>query len=394
VETSQVPSGEKLVRAAAEIVPLLQANAKWTEDNRRLHDESIEALEAAGLLKLRVPKRYGGYEVDARTLVEVISQLGRGCGSTSWNTSVWSIIAWIVCMFPDQVQDEVFSTPNVRLVGTLSPTAMATPAAGGIVINGKWGFISGALHSHWQAMVGVLQASDGSQPMPFFALAPLRDLTIIDDWHTSGLKGTGSVSTVAQDLFVPQERVLPMPLVLREQYASQANSTSPVYRLPMLPTAAATSVGTAIGLAKGAAETFMERLPGKKITYTDYAKQAEAPPTHLQVAEATMLTDEAEFHALRLADLLDAKGISGDSWTMKERVLARADLNRACQLAKRAVDILISASGGSSIYSDVPIQRIQRDIQAICLHALINPTTGLELYGRILCNQPPNTLYI
>jgi hypothetical protein len=74
---------------------------------------------------------------------------------------------------------------------------------------------------------------------------------------------------------------------------------------------------------------------------------------------------------------------------MKECVLARADSSRACQLAKRAVDILISAIGGSSIYSDVPIQRIQRDIQAICLHALINPTTGLELYGGSCATSRP-----
>jgi alkylation response protein AidB-like acyl-CoA dehydrogenase len=394
VETSQIPPREKLVRAAAELVPLLRANAKWAEDNRRLPDESIEALADAGILRMRVPRRYGGYEADARTLVEVFSQLGRGCGSTSWNAAVYSITAWIACMFPDEVQDEVFATPDVRVVGTLSPTAMATPVEGGVVVNGKWGFISGALHAHWQAIVAVLVPPDGSQPLPFFALAPLSELRVIDDWYTSGLKATGSVSTVAQDLFVPQERVLPLPLVLQEQYASKANASSPIYRMPLLPTASATSVGTAIGLARAAMETFQERLSGKKITYTSYEKQNEAPLTQLQVAEAKLLTDEAEFHALRLADLLDSKGSSGDSWTLQERVGARADMGRACQLAKQAVDILVSASGGSSIYSDVPIQRIQRDVQAINLHALMNPNTNLELYGRVLCDQPPNSLYV
>jgi alkylation response protein AidB-like acyl-CoA dehydrogenase len=288
----------------------------------------------------------------------------------------------------------VFVNPNVRVVGTLSPTAMATPVDGGVVVNGKWGFISGALHAHWQAIVAVLVPPDGSQPMPFFALVPLSELHVIDDWYTSGLKATGSVSTVAQDLFVPQERVLPLPLVLQEQYASKANASSPVYRVPLLPTASVTSVGTAIGLARAARETFMERLPDKKITYTSYEKQSEAPLTQLQVAEAAMLTDEAEFHALRLADLMDSKGSSGDSWTMQERAGARAAMGRACQLSKKAIDILASASGGSSVYSDAPIQRIQRDIQAINLHALMNPNTNLELYGRVLCDQPPNSLYI
>jgi alkylation response protein AidB-like acyl-CoA dehydrogenase len=67
---------------------------------------------------------------------------------------------------------------------------------------------------------------------------------------------------------------------------------------------------------------------------------------------------------------------------------------RACHLAREAADILASASGGSSVYSNVPIQRIARDLQTINLHALMNPTTNYELYGRVLCDQPPNTLYI
>ena len=58
------------------------------------------------------------------------------------------------------------------------------------------------------------------------------------------------------------------------------------------------------------------------------------------------------------------------------------------------MDILLAASGGSSIYLDVPIQRIARDVQAINLHALMNPNTNAELYGRVLCGLEPNTLYI
>ncbi|HET8643732.1 MAG TPA: acyl-CoA dehydrogenase family protein [Pseudonocardiaceae bacterium] len=392
MENTQV---DKLASRAAELVPLLKANAAWTEENRRLHEECIEAMGDAGIFKMRVPKRYGGYEVDARTLVDVFSQLGRGCGSTSWNAAVWSITGWIACMFSDEAQDEVFSTPDARVCGTLSPSAMAAPADGGVVINGKWGFISGALHSHWQVLVSVLITPDGSQPpMPIFALAPLSQLTIVDDWHTTGLRGTGSVSTVAQDLFVPQHRVLPLPLALQEQYLSKANAGSPIYRQPLLPTAAVTSVGTAVGLAKAACEAFLERLPDKKITYTGYEKAAEAPVMHLRVAEATMLADDAEFHAKRLAGVIDGKSASGDAWTLTERARARADMARACHLGREAADMLASASGGSSVYSNVPIQRIARDLQTINLHALMNPTTNYELYGRVLCDQPPNTLYI
>ncbi|MEU5090353.1 acyl-CoA dehydrogenase family protein [Streptomyces sp. NPDC021356] len=391
--TADIPTRAHLVQRAGDLAPLLKKNAAQAEEDRRLQDETIEAIAGAGLFKLRVPKRYGGYEADTRTLVEVAAELGRADGAAAWTTSVYWIPTFMACLFPDSVQDEVFATPDVRICGTLSPSALASPAEGGIVVNGKWGFVSGAHHAHWQEIIAVQPTPDG-QHLPVMALVPMSDLQIIDDWDTSGLRGTGSVSTVAQDVFVPQERVIPLPAILRGRYASELNAASPVYRVPLLPVASASSVGTVLGLARAARDVFFERLPDRTLTYTAYESQAQAPLTHHQVAEATLKIDQAEFHACRLADLVDAKGLAGEEFTLEERARARADMGAVVRLAKEAVGILAAASGGSSIYRDVPMQRISRDIQAVSLHALMNPDTNNELYGRVLCGLEPNTLYI
>ncbi|GGV45006.1 acyl-CoA dehydrogenase family protein [Streptomyces griseoflavus] len=391
--TADIPTRAQLVQRAAEVAPLLRANASKAEDAGRLQDETIEALAGAGVFRLRTPKRYGGYEADTRTLVDVAAELARGDGAAAWTASVYWIPTFMACLFPDSVQDEVFATPDVRICGTLSPSAQATPVEGGIVVNGKWSFVSGAPHAHWQEIIAAQEMPHG-QHLPLMALVPMDQLEIVDDWDTSGLRGTGSVSTVARDLFVPQERVMPLPAVLSGQYASQLNADTPAYRAPLLPVAAASSVGTAVGLARAAQDAFFERLPGRTLTYTWYAKQAEAAVTHLQASEAVLKADQAEFHAHRLAGLVDSKAASGEEWTVLERARARADLGTAVRLAKESVDIFASASGGSSVYRDVPIQRITRDIQAITLHALMNPATNAELYGRVLCGQQPNTLYI
>jgi alkylation response protein AidB-like acyl-CoA dehydrogenase len=390
---TEVPTREELVRRASDLLPLLRKNAAWSEENRRISESSIEALTDAGIFRMRVPARYGGYESDTRTLVDVGAELGRADGSTSWTTSVYWIPTWMAGLFPDEVQDEVFSTPDVRVCGTLSPTAMAAPVDGGIVVNGRWGFITGAWHAHWQEVIAVLVPPEG-EPYPVMALVPISDLTIVDDWHTTGMTGTGSVSTVAENVFIPSARVLPLPAVLQGQSASVLNSESPVWRAPLLPVAAASSVGTVLGLARGAKDAFFERLPGRKITYTSYTDQSQAPLTHLQVADATLKIDAAEFHAHRLGTLVDTKGAEGAEWTLEERVRARADLGAVCRLAKEAVDIFATASGASSIFADVPIQRIVRDVQAVNLHALMHPNTNAELYGRVLCGLEPNTLYI
>jgi hypothetical protein len=199
---------------------------------------------------------------------------------------------------------------------------------------------------------------------------------------------------VATNVFVPMDRVLPMPVVMQGQYASTINANSPVFRTPMIPTGAGGFIGVALGLAKAARNEFFKRLPNRKITYTDYTAQAEAPVTHFQVAEAALMIDEAEFHISRMADTLDRKGASGEPWSLDERMRNRGWLGRVVQLTKESVDVFSMASGGSSLYRSVPIQRIQRDMQAFALHALMHPNTNFELYGRGLCGLKPNTMYL
>lgn len=389
----EAPTRDELVRRAAGIADTVRANAAWSEEHRRLHDETIAAAAGAGLFRLRTPKRYGGFEVDTRTLFDVATQLGRADGSASWVMSVYWIPTWMACLLPDPAQDELFTNPDVRICGTLSPSAMAEPADGGIVVNGKWSFVSGALHSQWQEIIAVLVHPEHG-PVPVMGVVPIEDLQIVDDWRTAGLRGTGSVTTIADNVFVPGHRFALLPSVLQGQHAGTANAASPIYRAPLLPVASASSAGTALGLAKGALDTFLERLPERKITYTAYERQAEAPLTHHQVATATMKIDQAEFHGHRLTALVDGKTVGGTPWTLLERAQARADLGAVCRLSKEAVDILQTASGGSSIYDDVAIQRFYRDVQAVNLHALMHPDTNDELYGRVLCGLEPNTLYI
>lgn len=388
------PSPDELRKRADGLVPLIAERAAWSEENRRLHEDVVDALAASGLLDLRRPVRYGGFETSTTTLVDLMSTLAQADGSTAWNAGVWSIGAWMAAMYPDHVQDEVFATPAVRICVVLSPTAVAAPVDGGLRVDGRWRFMSGARDSHWQVVIAMAPTPDGAGQWPVAALVPMKDLTIVDDWYTSGLAGSGSVSTVADGVFVPRDRVIPMMDVLQGRYPSRLNADSPVFRTPMIPTGAAGFVGVAVGMAKAAEAAFLERLPERKITFTDYAAAGEAPVTHLQIAQASLRIEESDYHAHRMAEFLDRKGESGEQWTLDDRMRNRGWLGRTVELAKEAVDQLAAESGGSSIYRTAAIQRIQRDLHAFSLHALMHPATNFELYGRGLCGLGPNTMYL
>jgi alkylation response protein AidB-like acyl-CoA dehydrogenase len=393
VSTVEPSAREQLVSSVSELVPVLREKAAWMEDNRRIHADVIELLGAAGLFKLRRPKRYGGYEVDTRTLVDVGAQLARADGSLSWTLAAYWVPTFLAGFFPDEAQDEVFATEDVRVCGSSTPSVMAAPGDGGLILNGSSKFTSGALHAHWQEIAGILIRPDG-EPEPIMTLVPISDLELVDDWHTSGMRATGSITTVAKDLFVPHHRVIPMSAAMIPQSLSAANAASIIYRTPISLAAAATDAGIPVGLAEAAFEVFLERLPGRKITYTNYEKQSEAPITHTQVGTARLKIDEARFHAERCAAVVDGKCVNGEPWKLEERAQVRADWGQAARLAKEAVDILFSASGGSAIFTSSPLPRIVNDINAVNQHGLINPDTNTETYGRTLCGLEPNTLYI
>jgi alkylation response protein AidB-like acyl-CoA dehydrogenase len=394
MSTVVVPSREELVRRVREIAPLIRANAEWSVEHRRLHEETVKALTEAGLFRMRIPRRHGGYESDAQTMVAVADELAQADGSAAWVVACSWIASWGLGLFPDELQDEVFANPDVQVCTTIGPgTATAVPVDGGILVNGSWPCISGALSSEYQQIAAIFLDPNG-QPYPVMAPVKLSQLEVGDDWHTSGFRGTGSVATTAKDLFIPQERILPAPAVVGGQSVSKLNADIPMYRAPFIAVGAAATVGVAVGMAKALKDVFFERLPGRQITYTEYPSQAEAPVTHLRVAEAVMKIDEAEFHAQRLAALIDAKCAAGEPWDMIERARSRADEGAAVKLTKEAAEIFAQASGGSSAYTKVPIQRIVSDLQTFSLHAMMNPDVNAEIYGRILCGLEPNTYFI
>jgi alkylation response protein AidB-like acyl-CoA dehydrogenase len=382
-------SRDHLVARAAALVPMLREHAPAAEAARRLPPETCDALSQADVFRMTAPTRFGGLEADFVTQCEVLAEIARGCPSSSWVATIFSAMSWLVATLPDEVQEEVFASSDPRISGVFSPTGRAVRKGGGFVVNGRWGYNTGGHGSAW-TILNALAADDEGVEMPMCVLVPSRDLQRLDDWQASGMAATGSSTIVAMDLFVPAPRVFPLPAMTEAQYPPSRNSENPYFRYPLAAVLSVNAAGTPVGVARGALDLFHERLPGKAITYTTYANKAEAPVTHLQVGEASLTIDSADAHMRLACAALDDH--AGETLTVLDRVKARAHVSAATGLARDAVDLLFYASGASAIQSHVPIQRFQRDMQALANHAIMHPQTTMELYGRVLCGLEPNTL--
>ena len=119
-----------LIQRAAALVPMLRTNALAAEAARRVPEASFEALSEAGIFRMMAPKRYGGDEADFQTQCDVLAEIGRGCPSTSWVATIFSAMGWLVGVFPDEAQEEVFEGRDPRISGVFSPTGTAVAERG------------------------------------------------------------------------------------------------------------------------------------------------------------------------------------------------------------------------------------------------------------------------
>jgi alkylation response protein AidB-like acyl-CoA dehydrogenase len=376
-----------LTDRAAALVPLLLERAPAAEQARRVSDASFDALSKAGVFSMTAPKQFGGAEADFQTQCDVLAQIARGCPSTSWVATIFSAMSWLAATFPDQAQEEIFADRDPRISGVFSPTGTGVRKDGGVMVSGRWGFNTGCHGARWTVLNAVV--GPGAEAVPTCVIARSQELTIVDDWYATGMSATGSNTIVAENVFVPAHRCLPLPDMLEARLPARHNADNPYFNHPLSPVLTVNAGGTPLGIAQGALETFRERLPGRGIAYTFYTNKAEAPVTHLQLAEAALTLESADAHIRRATALLD--GHTSGQMSVDERIKSRAHVAYAMGLARQSVDTLFYASGASSIQTHVPIQRFQRDVQALANHAIMHTQTALELYGRTLCGLPPNT---
>ncbi|MEJ2889636.1 acyl-CoA dehydrogenase family protein [Actinomycetospora aeridis] len=383
-----------LVGRAREIVPVLARHAARTEEDRRVADENIALIDEAGLFSIMKPRRLGGLETDMRTKLEVSRELARGCGSTSWVTTLMNVCSFFAGLFPDQAQRDLWeSAPEARIAGVLAPSAEATKVDGGYRVTGTWGWASGCLHAQW-AVVGFPVPAGASEATGWedehgevvdqgLALVPMSDLTIEDTWFVAGMRGTGSNTLVARDVLVPEHRVISIPAAIGGRYATE-HTDEALYRSAFIPVAALVLAGPQLGLAQAALDLVIEKAPKRAISYTFYDVQTDAPTFQLAVAKAASLVDAAHLFAYRAAADIDQAAADGVYPDYAARARVRMDTGAAIENAREAIRTLVSAHGAGSFAEASPLQRIWRDSEVASRHAVISPAISTEVYGRAL----------
>ncbi|MBD3007596.1 MULTISPECIES: acyl-CoA dehydrogenase family protein [unclassified Streptomyces] len=375
---------DALVARAVALQPLLREHAMATETDRRVPDEVIDALAEAGLLKLSVPKRYGGHQTSLRTMLDVSAALAEGDGSTSWVVTLVNVCNWLTSLFPSKAQDDVFgANPDARVTGVLTPTSTSVKVDGGWRVSGRWYYNSGSSHSDWAALGVPLTDEEGEIVDQALLLAPREDLSLEDTWFVAGMKGTASNCLVAEDIFVPEHRVMSIPAATEGDYPTE-HKDEVLSRSALVPVLALVLAGPQLGLGRAALKYVTEKAARKPISYTFYETQAESVAVQMQIAEAALRIDTAILHAQRAAAQIDQAAQDGTYLSFTERARVRADTGWVIQNVLEAINTLVSVHGAASFAEVNPLQRIWRDANTAGRHAVAAPTVAMEVYGKAL----------
>lgn len=383
----------ELVQRAADIAPVLRANTAQADRDRRLPEESVQALIDAGVFQVWTPERYGGYEADLLTHQDVVYELSRGCPSAGWVVAMATTVTWLTSLLPGDVQDEIFGAdPGVRFVGLFNPSPVpARRVDGGWVVNGPWRFGTGSQMADW-AMLCCPQVDDAGTPVnALLAWVPMEELSVRDDWHVLGLRGTASNTMDGTDVFVTERRVLPMlgPGGAVGGYTHQEGKESTLYRVPCGMISSPVFVAVAIGIARTATEIVMEGLPKRSLSYGGYPHQIDVASTHMQLAESATKIDTAMLHVQRGARDAWAAGEAGAIQDDVTRTRVRHDTSYAVRCCKEAMDLLMYVSGASAVSEGTHMNQLYRDMSTACLHGIARLDVTLELYGSALCGISP-----
>lgn len=376
-----VPYAEALQRAR-DLVPALRGRAAAAEAARILPAETLADLRASGLLRTLQPRRWGGMEYDYIAYVDFPMEIARGCASTAWNFANLQIHHWMLALYDERAQAEVWGADPDALIasGIAFPQGQGRKSEGGFVVGGRWNFSSCVNVADWNML--AVTVKDGDKAVDHrMCLLHKSQYQVIDDWKVMGMRSTGSMTVVAKDVFVPEYKALCM-------YDTRGGAAFPGARTnknPAYQVSANALLGhgigaCAVGNAQAALELSIDAVKERSTSYTA-AKMRDFQAVQLRVGAAASKIDAARL-VLR-NDALEGqefatRGVVADTLA---KLRFKRNLAYAVNLCTEAVDLLHAMAGANGIYETYPLERIFRDAHSLAGHFSFSVDAQASAWG-------------
>lgn len=371
------------LKRAAELIPLLREHAATAEKERHLAPAVRDALHRTGLFRYLQPKSRGGMELDFAAWAEIPEMLGRGDCSTAWNVANLASHHRTLALFGKQAQDEVWNENPDALIaaGIAYPQGRAKKVDAGLMLSGTWNFCSAVTDSTWNMLACMVMENE--KPVDWVqCLLRESDYKVVDDWQTSGMRGTGSCTVKVEDLFVPQYRVQSMATALPGHvFAGVKNNPNPMYVIPTSAIGGHGLAGCIVGNAQGALDLTIDWI--KSRSTVQGAKMRDFQTVQLRTGMAGAKIDAARL--ILRNDCIEAEAATkaGRALGTEEKLRQKRNAALAVKLSIEAIDLLQEMAGANGIYQKGPLERIFRDARAAGAHIHFSIDMQMTQWGLV-----------
>ena len=384
---SYIPSREEITKAASDLIPKLRERAQEAEDLRTMPVETLQEMKDAGIHKMFTRKRYGGIEMDWGTQVDVARELGKGCASASWMSSVVMSHSWNLGRFPAEAQEEFWpSCPDAIIATAFAGGGEMKETEGGYILNGLWRFASGVDHSDCSIVAGQYKNANSKSGTGLdyrMALIMPDQYEIVDTWHAEGLKGTGSKDIKVVDAFVPEHRtVKSLELGGKNPPGSELHD-SYIYRVEMGMYFNTLLSGPILGATHGVMLEYLDQTRSRFGSMFG-EKVSEQAPVQQKIGESYEELRTSDLIIDNLCNFLHEKGQAGESIKGDDRLKIRRETAMAVQLCMKSGTRLSSMMGVTAQTGRNAAQRHFRDLRTMSTHGAVHWDNATTPTGRYL----------
>jgi 3-hydroxy-9,10-secoandrosta-1,3,5(10)-triene-9,17-dione monooxygenase len=365
---------------------------RTAEKNGHLSDELAQDINDARLIQILQPARHGGLEMGFPELIEVGMVIGQYDMSAAWIANILAIHHWWGALTSPQLQEEIWGdNPHRLFADAFAPLGTGEKVEGGYLVTGQWPFASGILWSEWYAGGTLVHTSDGQPPQYLMCFVPKSDYTVLNDWDTVGMRGTGSCSVAVDKVFVPEYRAFDLGAIMAgAPLPGIEYNPGVIFQVPIVSGLAISLMPPVMGGALGALEVFKTRMANRTPTFTNQV-QNQLATQHALLAESSVRLDFAQqmlrcnAEELMTVGTSVARGEVVDTDQFRMRVAGwRAQIGKECRSVTAE---LFQNAGAGAIYMDSPLQRFWRDTHAVAQHVVMNHDTIMRSYGLALAGQ-------
>jgi alkylation response protein AidB-like acyl-CoA dehydrogenase len=374
-----------LLDAARDIAPIVRAHSEEAERERRLSAPVLKALKETGLLRMATPRSLGGLETDPVTRALVGEEVGRHDSAAAWTLENPLDWAFFCCRLPDEGAEEIYRDgSDVVIAAQFGRPLAATPAGGGYRVSGRAPFLSNCHDADWIASTVLVDEDSGGEPEMRMAYFRREGCQILDTWNVMGMRGTGSHDVSVTDVYVPRSLTFPM----QPEFEPGSHYRGPLYRMPVVGTAAAGIPTPMLGVARRALDEVTE-LARTKTPVASSGPLKERSWAQIQLGRA-----EAILRSGRLL-LLDSLGeawrrcLDGEAHSLEQRADLMLAMAHAMSSAVQAVELACSIAGTTAFRATSPLERCFRDVQTMRHHVFASELR-YGTFGQVRFGIPPD----